>query len=149
MAAESPPRLAVTFVAFGAEEPRGSGDALHHFGSRALVQRMTPVQRRSLVAMVSLDRVGVGTVVPVCAGGLEDPVVRRALLRAARQAGVPASACVDRASDHWSFDRAGLPAARLGSTPYAGYHSAADLPRVVRPRQLERVGRVVWTWLAG
>jgi hypothetical protein len=53
-----------------------------------------------------------------------------------------------RSSDHWSFVRAGLPGARLGSTPYAGYHSAGDVPGVVAPEQLERVGRLLLAWLA-
>jgi len=36
---------------------------------------------------------------------------------------------------------------RLGSTPYAGYHSAADLPPVVNRAQLARAGRTVLSWL--
>ena len=51
------------------------------------------------------------------------------------------------ASDHESFADAGLPAARLGSTPYAAYHSAQDVPAVVDPAQLRRVCRVIWAWL--
>ena len=53
-----------------------------------------------------------------------------------------------RSSDHWSFARAGLPGARLGSTPYAAYHSPADLPAVVDPAQLARTGRLLLAWLA-
>ena len=34
MVSQQPTALPVQFIAFGAEEPRGSGDALHHFGSR-------------------------------------------------------------------------------------------------------------------
>ena len=61
----------------------------------------------------------------------------------------PAVADLDqRSSDHWSFVRAGLPGARLGSTPYAAYHDASDVPSVVSPAQLERVGRIVLAWLA-
>ena len=98
--------------------------------------------------MVSLDRVGVGDVVPVGSAATTDPV-QRSLLSAARSLGVPAVADPDqRSSDHWSFVRAGLPGARLGSTPYAGYHSEADVPEVVQPAQLERVGRIVLEWLA-
>ena len=52
-----------------------------------------------------------------------------------------------RSSDHWSFVRDGLPGVRLGSTPYAAYHSATDVPSVVDPRQLERAARVVVSWL--
>jgi Zn-dependent M28 family amino/carboxypeptidase len=150
MAAIEVPQLQVMFVAFGSEEPRGSGDDLHHFGSRAMVERLTSKQRRGLVSMVSLDRVGVGAEVPVSTGGLEPPTIRNQLLRAADRVGVAAFADDDnQTSDHWSFDKAGLPSARIGSTPYAGYHSAADVPAVVNPAQLERVGTLMWTWLRG
>ena len=100
--------------------------------------------------MVSLDRVGVGAVVPVSAGGLEPPTVRSQLIRAAGRVDVPTLRDEDnQASDHWSFDKAGLPAARLGSTPYAGYHSADDVPAVVNPAQLKRVGTMLWEWIGG
>jgi aminopeptidase YwaD len=141
-------RLPVVLVAFGAEEPRGPGDDDHHYGSRRYAAEMGPRERTAMRAMVSLDRVGVGATVPVGSATASDPV-QRALLAAARSAGVRAVAVAEqRSSDHWSFVRAGLPAARLGSTSYAAYHSAADVPAVVRPDQLARVGRVVLAWLA-
>lgn len=145
----APPRVPVAFVAFGAEEPRGDGDALHHFGSRTYVQRMPATERQGLTGMVSMDRVGVGGVVPVCTGAPGLPSVRASLLRAARRVDVPATACVNASSDHWSFQLAGMPAARVGGTSYAAYHSADDLPRVVSPAQLRRVGRLMWAWLRG
>jgi hypothetical protein len=54
-----------------------------------------------------------------------------------------------RSSDHWSFVRAGLPGLRIGSTPYAAYHSADDVPAVVSRDQLARAGRLVLAWLSG
>jgi hypothetical protein len=61
---------------------------------------------------------------------------------------VAAAGCRDNTtSDHWSFEKAGYPVVRFGSTPYAGYHSAGDDPRVVAPAQLARTGRVAWAWL--
>ncbi len=62
-------RLPVVLVAFGAEEPRGSTDADHHYGSRAYVASLGPAERRAVRGMLSLDRVGVGGVVPVVHGG--------------------------------------------------------------------------------
>lgn len=144
-------RLPVVLVAFGAEEPRGTTDADHHYGSRAFVAAMTPRERRSLRGMVSLDRVGVGAVVPVCAA-FDEPANlawRTPVERAAERAGVPYEVCIDAASDHKSFARDGLPGVRLGSTPYAGYHSPDDVPAVVSRDQLGRTGRVVLAWLAG
>jgi hypothetical protein len=141
-------RLPVVFVAFGAEEPRGPSDDDHHYGSRRYVVELAPAVRDAVRGMVSLDRVGVGERVPVGSAGDTDRVQTR-LLAAARRAGVPAVAeSGQRSSDHWSFVREGLPAARLGSTPYAGYHSAGDVPAVVSPAQLERVGRLLLAWLA-
>ncbi len=141
-------RLPVVFVLFGAEEPRGDGDDLHHFGSTAYVARMSRPARSNLQAMVSLDRVGVGSVIPICTGGLSPPVVQRQLLSTAAEADIPTSRCDDnQSSDHWSFEKAGLAAVRVGGTPYAEYHSAADLPPVVDQGQLRRVGAMMWSWL--
>jgi hypothetical protein len=148
MAVVEEPTLPTVFVAFGAEEPRGSGDDWHHFGSRVYTERMSDSERRNLIAMVSLDRVGVGAAVPICGGGVTDDGVVRELRRAARHVGVPTVSCgINRSSDHWSFERAGLPAARLGSTAYAAYHSPADRPAVVQPAQLRRTGLVAWRFL--
>jgi len=146
--AERRTRLPVVWVAFGSEEPRGPTDDDHHYGSRAFVADRARAQRRAVRAMVSLDRVRVGDVVPVGSATDSDPV-QQSLLAAARSVGVPAVADPgQRSSDHWSFVRARLPAARLGSTPYAGYHSAGDVVDVVEPAQLRRTGRLLLAWLA-
>ena len=149
MAAAEPPTLPVRFIAFGAEEPRGRGDSMHHFGSQAYVRDLPVPQRPAVVAMVSLDRVGVPAAhVPLATGGTGTTQVMDALAAAADQAGIPSDRSQDnRASDHWSFEKADIPSARVGSVPYAAYHSAADLPNVVDPAQLNRVGTIVWTWL--
>ncbi|WP_244930350.1 M28 family peptidase [Nocardioides sp. W7] len=141
-------RLPVVLIAFGSEEPRGQGDSHHHYGSRAYVASLTPEQRRTLRGMISLDRVGVGPAVPVGSPADNlDPPTRRVLAAAAR-AGVPTlPETGQRSSDHWSFAREAMPAVRLGSTPYAGYHSPGDVPAVVEPAQLERTARVVLAWL--
>ncbi|MDR7254531.1 hypothetical protein J2X46_003524 [Nocardioides sp. BE266] len=141
-------RLPVVFVAFGAEEPRGPSDDDHHYGSRTYVATLSAAEREAVRGMVSLDRVGVGSTVPVGSAGESDPV-QDSLLAAARRVGVPTVPDPrQRSSDHWSFVRAGLPGARLGSTPYVGYHSAGDVPSVVERAQLERVGRLLLEWLA-
>ncbi len=139
----------VRFIAFTSEEPRGPGDDLHHFGSRAYVNRLAGPERDAMRAMVSLDRVGVrGPAVPLCTGGAGTTRIRRQLADAARDVDVPTSLCADnRASDHWSFERNDLPSARLGSIPYGAYHSERDLPRVVDRRQLGRVGAVMSAWI--
>ncbi|MDN4160796.1 M28 family metallopeptidase [Nocardioides abyssi] len=145
--AERRTRMPVVLVAFGSEEPRGPSDDEHHYGSRAYVAGLSTAERGSLNGMVSLDRVGVGSVLPVGSAGEGDPVQRQ-LLAAAERAGVPTVVDTEqRSSDHWSFVRAGLPGARLGSTPYAAYHSANDVPAVVSRDQLRRTARTVVSWL--
>jgi Zn-dependent M28 family amino/carboxypeptidase len=138
----------VQFIAFGAEEPRGSGDAWHHFGSRQLLAGMAAAERRAVRAMVSLDRVGVrASYVPVCSANDSGNQLRAAIRAAGRRAEISTRSCLNRASDHWSYAKNGIPAVRLGSIPYAGYHSPRDVPSVVDRRQLGRVGRMMWAWL--
>ncbi len=140
-------RLPVVLIAFGAEEPRGPTDDDHHYGSRAYVDRLTARQRGSLHGMVAMDRVGVGSAVVIGSAEDGDPL-RDELVAAAERAGTPYVAeSGQRSSDHWSFVRDGLPGARLGSTPYAAYHSPADVVAVVDRAQLERTARVAVSWL--
>lgn len=150
LAAAHDTALPTVFIAFGAEEPVGSGEALHHFGSRLHVRRLPPEQLGALHAMVALDRVGVspGGTVPVCTGGASPLRVRNDLINVAGARGYEVAACTDNtASDHWSYEQRGVTVARIGSTPYDEYHSAGDVPKVVDPSQLERVGRTMWAWL--
>ena len=145
MLREQPARLPVRLVAFGAEESRGSGWQWYAFGSRHFVGTLDAAQRKAVRAMVSLDRVGrAATAVPVCHGGRGSTAVADDLRDAAT---IRTKACVNRASDHVSFERVGIAAARIGSVPYDQYHSSRDVPRVVDPRQLGRSATVVWTWL--
>ncbi len=140
--------LPVQFIAFGAEEPRGTGDAWHHFGSQQYVVDLSRAQRRAVRGMVSLDRVGVkADYVPVCQGGPRGGDLRADLRAAGRRADVQTRSCVNQSSDHWSYDKAGMPAVRLGSIPYSGYHSRRDTVSFVDRRQLTKVGRLMWTWL--
>jgi Peptidase family M28 len=133
----------VVLVLFGGEEPRGPGD-LHHFGSKRYVRTAGHV-----TAMVSLDRVGVGDPVPLGAVAGTPTAVRDELAHLARSLHVPTVVGTNDASDHESFADEGIPAARVGSTPYAAYHSADDVASVVQRDQLARVGRLLTAWLRG
>lgn len=145
MITERPAALPVRFIAFGAEEPRGAGDDRHHHGSRHYVAELDAAERAAIVAMVSLDRVGVpADALPIAHGGRGTDRIARELAEAAD---VPVVRSTNTTSDHWSFEKAGIPAARLGSVPYAGYHSSRDVPAVVSDAQLARTGGVVWSWL--
>ena len=149
LAAAQPPAVPVQFITFAAEEPRGPGDALHHFGSRQLVADLPRAERRAVAAMVSLDRVGVRAgYVPVCRGGDDGTRLRAAVRAVGRETGITTRACENRTSDHWSYEKAGMPAVRIGSVPYPAYHSRRDVPSVVSRGQLDRVGRLIWAWLS-
>jgi Iap family predicted aminopeptidase len=140
-------RLPVVLVAFGAEEPRGRAEEDHHYGSHEYVASLGPAERKTLRGMVAMDRVGVGDVVPVGSVEGDDPL-RAELLVAAERIGVATVAETgQRSSDHYSFVLEGLPGVRLGSTPYAGYHSPQDLPSAVDPTQVARVAQVIVSWL--
>ena len=146
MAAAQRPNLPVQFIAFGAEEPRGPADDQHHFGSQQHVQDLSEVERNAIVGMVALDRVGVrASYVPVCRSPIGGRNLRADLRAAARRIDVPTRACELTTSDHWSYAKADVPAVRLGSIEYDEYHSRRDTYRVVDRRQLDRVGRVMWS----
>lgn len=146
MLRQEPAGLPVRLVAFGAEESRGTGSSWYAFGSRHFVARLAAPERAAVRGMISLDRVGIrAATVPVCFGGRGTRELADALRAASPR--VPTTACRNRASDHVSFEAAGIPAARIGSVPYPAYHSARDLPRLLDRRQLTRTGAVVWSWL--
>lgn len=92
LAAAKKPEVPVQFIAFGAEEPRGEGDALHHFGSQQYVAGLPGAHRRAVRAMVSLDRVGVRAgFVPVCRADDDGIDLRAEVRRAARRVDGPDS----------------------------------------------------------
>ena len=146
--AEHQTRLPVVWVAFGAEEPRGPSDEDHHYGSRAYVAALARPSARRCGRWCRSTASGWGSGCRWGRPSSPTPSSGRCSRRPER-AGVPTTPDpFQRSSDHWSFVREGLPGARLGSTPYAGYHSAADVPSVVDDAQLARVGRLLLAWLA-
>jgi len=144
LAASEPPAVPVVFIAFAAEEPRGPGDGDHHYGSRAYVALL---ERAAPLAMMSLDRVGIGRRIRVCSGGRGPDILARFIRARAEAARVEVDACRNRASDHWSFEKAGFKGARLLGADDPAYHTPRDLPGVVRPVQLLRVASLAWETL--
>ena len=140
-------RLPVVLVAFGAEEPRGRPTRTTTTGPGPTWRPSAPRSDERCAECCPWTGWVSGECVPVgqrwrCDG-------RRS--RRCEPAGGPGcrvAAEENLSSDHWSFVREGMPGVRIGSTPYAEYHSPADLPRVVQPAQLERTGRLVLAWLA-
>lgn len=142
LASDNAPEVPIVFVAFGAEEARVPNGGL--FGSRHFVAELDRVRRRALMGAISVDRVGAGSSVPICTGGMGSPSLAERLFAAANRIGVAVTSCTNRSSDHWSFERAGLIAARIGPDEYPEYHTARDTLAVVAQPQLERAGRLLW-----
>lgn len=148
MASIELPPTPIVFIVFAAEEPRGEGDDLHHFGSRRFVGGLPAARRDAIVGMLSLDRIGAPGGVRIRNGGTGPTSVVDDLLAAAERLDVGDVDGEDNtASDHWSFEKAGVPAARLGGNAFAGYHSAADRVDQIDPPTLRLNGRIAWTWL--
>ena len=147
LAARRPPRTQAVFIAFAAEEPRAGGDDGHHYGSRAFMRRLDEERAATLIGAMSLDRVGVGRDVRVCTGGLGSGALADVVLARAGALGVGVAPCANRASDHWSFERAGFDGVRLLGEDHDAYHTAGDLPRVVSGAQLARIGSLAWAAL--
>jgi hypothetical protein len=141
LAALTPPKVPIVFVAFGAEEARVPYGGLH--GSKAYVTALSEEQRSAIVGMVAIDRLGTGVRVPVCTASARGKALAGTILDAARRADVPTVSCTNGSSDHVPFDGAGIAALRLGPDDYPEYHTARDLPAVFVPAQAERAGRLL------
>ena len=151
MAAAEPPDLPVRFIAFGAEEPRGSGDALHHFGSQ---QHVAELSRAERAGDPGGGRPGPGRRPGRLRAGLLGPSERQRPAagrprRRPKQVDVPdprlrrqhdQRPLVVREGRHPG--RSGWAASRTPATTRRG-----DTPEVVDRRQLDRVGTLMWTWL--
>lgn len=129
LAAIPTPRT-VQFVLFAAEE-------LGLYGSAAFVAE----HRQGVVAMVNLDMVGWGERLMVGNGGRDDAIVELAL-QAAQEAGIQVRRFRASASDHTSFERAGIPALFLHRGVDPDYHRPTDVPANVDPRHLEEAARL-------
>lgn len=129
--ASRPTPYTLQFVAFDAEE-------IGLLGSAHFVGQLSEAERRSIVAMVNLDMVGVGD--RTSAGGSPE------LVRLAQRAGAVRGLSIDQmgevggGSDHASFIRAGVPALFIYRSNDPNYHSPNDRPEYVDPRNLQLAG---------
>jgi Zn-dependent M28 family amino/carboxypeptidase len=133
--AQMPPSarpVTLRFVLFGGEE-------LGLYGSRHYVDALSEADRRSIVAMINLDMVGVGN---EWRFGGSDDLVQRAL-GASSELGlraVPLRGPLSSASDHASFVSAGVPAVFFYRTDDPNYHTANDRAEYVDADALGQAG---------
>lgn len=128
--ASIPTPRTVQFVLFAAEE-------LGLFGSAAFAAE----RRQGIVAMVNLDMVGWGERLMVGNAGRDEAIVELAV-QAAQGAGIQVTRFRAGASDHASFERAGIPALFLHRGVDPDYHRPTDVPSNVDPRHLEEAARL-------
>jgi aminopeptidase YwaD len=125
----------VRFIGFGAEE-------VGLIGSGHYVRQLSESERRQMLAMINLDMVGVGD--KLSFGG--DPVLVERAVRHAREVGVSAGRLgggPGSASDHSSFQAAGVPSLFIHRGEDPNYHTAGDRAEYVVPEHLELAGRLV------
>ncbi|MCC7366969.1 MAG: M20/M25/M40 family metallo-hydrolase [Chloroflexi bacterium] len=130
--ASRPTPFTLKFVGFDAEE-------IGLVGSNYYVSQLSEAERRSVVGMINLDMVGVGTESRV---GGSDGMVR--LARAAATAvGLPVGEMGEAgASDHASFIRAGMPALFIYRSNDPNYHSPNDRAEYIDPANLQIAGQL-------
>lgn len=127
--------FSVRIVAFGAEE-------IGLLGSRHYVAQLDEAARRSTMAMINLDMVGVGD--QMALGG-DAAVVDRAL-RLTREAGSQARQLGNgpgSSSDHASFQAAGIASLFVHRGNDPRYHTPEDKPEYVLPENLATAGQLV------
>lgn len=125
----------VRFVAFGAEE-------IGLLGSRHFVALLDDAARRSILAMINLDMVGVGD--QLALGGDAELVDRGLQLspETGQQAGRMGSG-PNSSSDHASFQSAGVPALFVHRRDDPRYHTADDRTEYVLEEHLASAGQLV------
>jgi Zn-dependent M28 family amino/carboxypeptidase len=132
----------VLVAALGAEEREVTGSSLH-LGSLKLVRSLSAAERDTIRLVVSLDMIGVGTVLNV--RGIEASPNRsaRKLLAAAERLGFSASYLQDSGvSDHAEFTRAGVPATLLTWRWDPCWHEPCDATSRLVPKKLRRAARL-------
>lgn len=149
----SPARPTVKIVFFGAEEMIDADPAHHHYGSRYFVRHMSPLARRRLVGMISVDMVGYGGSFVVRSMGEGPRTMVNLLQRRARARGVKLRYLADPSpvgwSDHEAFERAGYPAAWLEWRDDPVYHTAADTSAHLVKSKLRTTGGLLLAFLYG
>ncbi len=134
------------FVAFGGEEVIDRGTDHHHFGSRHFYAH----QPEPLVAMISVDMIGVGEhlylryVEPA-----PEPLLRK-LEQAAAKSGIAVTRKPDPGwSDHEPFAAGGMPAVWIHRLEDPANHSAQDTADRVEPVYLQSVVCLLTEFMRG
>jgi len=129
--ATTPAARTVQYVLFGVEE-------FGVFGSSAYANE----RRRGVVAMINLDMVGWGPRLMIGNSPDREGAIVVAAMRVAVELGIPVTRFHSSGSDHYSFERVGIPAVFLhrGMNPY--FHRSTDVASTVESQHLEEATRL-------
>ena len=139
------------FVLFGAEEMVDTNPDHHHYGSRQFVADLTPDEQSSLLGMISVDMVAVGTKFHVRTMKEGPQEMADQMLAYASDRGIGMSFLKDLGSYGWSdhepFELAGYPAAwaEWRSDPY--YHTSGDTYSHCKSRLVATAGQMIACFL--
>ncbi|MBW3588945.1 MAG: M28 family peptidase [Actinobacteria bacterium] len=138
-------KVAIEFVAFGAEEVNPSSGK-HHEGSLAYAAGMSDPPL--VQAMLSVDMVGNGPDLKLVGWRERASPIPQEMAAIAAEIGVPHEVLIrGDISDHTSFLRKGVPSAFLWSGNHPTIHTASDTFEVVEIESVERTGRLTLEWL--
>lgn len=144
----SPADLRLVF--FGGEELIEKGQIHHHYGSRNFVHSLTGEEIKNITGMISLDMAGFGEHLKVHSSGIQPSLIRDGLLTAGSGLGIKMSLLSSQAaSDHESFEQAGVAASWIGYHRDSENHTPRDTIDRINSDNLARVADVVHSFVMG
>ncbi len=138
----------IVWVAFGAEEIIDGVGEHHHYGSRHFVKELRDDDRLGIIAMASIDMIGVGTRFNIDNMGLSSPWFKDILTDAANSGGYPTFDDLKKPwSDHEAFEYAGFPVAYVHWRFDPDYHTKNDVMDNIDPHNIKVVYETMVTGL--
>lgn len=145
------PAATIEFVFFGSEETIDSNPDHHHFGSRFHAASMSAAEKRSTVAMFSVDMIAYGPSFHVRTMESGPRTLSDDVLAFAKSRATAISYLKDPGksgwSDHEPFERAGIPSVWLEWRDDPVYHTAGDVTAHLQTRKLGIAGGLVLDYL--
>ncbi|MBE0447565.1 MAG: M28 family peptidase [Actinobacteria bacterium] len=132
------------FVFFGAEEKLGKSANQHHFGSRHYVSHMSKEQKSTILAMINVDMVGVGSKFHARSLKTKPGPVARNLLKLAGDLNIALSYKQAKAiGDFEAFEKSGVDSAWLQWRKDPNYHSPGDTYVKINRKNITAVGTLL------
>ncbi|MGQ9537956.1 MAG: M28 family metallopeptidase [Actinomycetota bacterium] len=138
----------LVFVAFGSEEIlEGYGKNHHNYGSRYMANHLSDL-RGKVVAMISVDMVGVGSSILVNSTLAAPRVFADMFMEYAKANGIATGFRKDPGwSDHEAFENHGVPSFWVEYREDPNYHSPRDTYEKVQPDLMNQIGHLLQGFL--